>query len=93
MTYINALEQANKRRGILAPIPSCDRCAVPHSERNSRGSVLVQGKIPARTPCPFANVCHEKRNGWCNHRGEAHRVPYSCGYARLFDIVQQGNNA
>ena len=49
-------------------------------------SVLVEGKIPANTECPFRNECNEAANGDCGHQGTAHTVPYSCGYARLFNI-------
>jgi hypothetical protein len=49
-------------------------------------TVLVEGKIPAGTECPFRNECNEAKNGDCGHQGVNHTVPYSCGYARLFNI-------
>lgn len=50
----------------------------------SRTTQLVGGKIPAGTPCPFRSVCRDAPNN-CNHKGEQHSVPYSCGTARAFD--------
>ena len=46
---------------------------------------LVEGKIPAGTPCPFRSLCRDAPAN-CNHRGEQHPIPYSCGTARAFDI-------
>lgn len=48
-------------------------------------SKLKYGRVPAKTPCPFSSVCHEKKAGWCEHQGEAHLVAFSCGVARAFD--------
>ncbi len=53
--------------------------------------VLQQGLIPAHTVCPFKEDCPEAQNGDCGHAGVEHTVPYSCGYARLFDIFGRGN--
>lgn len=52
--------------------------------------VLQQGLIPAHTECPFRADCPEAGNGNCGHVGVEHTVPYSCGYARLFDIFGRG---
>lgn len=50
---------------------------------------LVQGKIPIGQECPFKGECTEALNGDCGHRGIEHTVPYSCGYARLFDMIKK----
>ena len=54
--------------------------------------VLQQGLIPERTVCPFKEDCPEAYNGNCGHTGVEHTVPYSCGYARLFDIFGRGKD-
>lgn len=86
MTHRNALQTPQTSRGIHTPAPSCDHCTASDSVRSRRGSVLIKGMIPKRTPCPFAEKCHERAAGWCGHHGEAHKVAYYCGLARLFDI-------
>lgn len=48
-------------------------------------SKLVEGNIPAFTPCPFRNECILSR---CFHKAEKHEVPFSCGAARAFDITK-----
>jgi hypothetical protein len=50
---------------------------------------LVQGKIPANTVCPYRSECHYAARDWCAHKGEAHSVPFSCGLARAFALVQR----
>lgn len=49
---------------------------------------LVNGRIPANTVCPFRDSCNESKNGNCGHTGLLHNVPYSCGYARLFNLIR-----
>ena len=51
-----------------------------------RVKVLVEGKIPAFTDCPFRAQCPSGINGNCKQQGVAHPVPFSCGYARAFEI-------
>ncbi len=48
---------------------------------------LVNGRIPIGQECPFRDQCHEAANGDCAHQGAEHTVAFSCGYARLFDIM------
>ena len=50
-------------------------------------SKLVQGKIPVATVCPFRSMCPYAKNKECGHKGVDHTVVYSCGAARLFDIM------
>jgi hypothetical protein len=52
--------------------------------------LLVEGKIPAQTVCPFREQCTEAQNGHCAHKGTEHTVPFSCGYARLINTFQRG---
>lgn len=48
-------------------------------------SALVNGKIPVGQACPFKDhcTCHGTS---CLHKGVDHKVPFSCGYARAFDM-------
>lgn len=48
---------------------------------------LVQGKIPVGTVCPFRSMCNYAKNNDCGHKGVEHTVAYSCGAARLFNIM------
>ena len=50
---------------------------------------LVEGKIPAFTDCFFRSQCPSGTNGQCSQKGAAHPVPFSCGYARLFEIFKE----
>lgn len=50
---------------------------------------LTEGKIPANTVCPFKSQCPSATDKTCGHTGEAHNVPYSCGFARLFNIFNR----
>jgi hypothetical protein len=50
-------------------------------------TLLVDGLIPARTPCPFLSEC--PANKMCPHLGNEHRVAFSCGAARAFDLMQR----
>lgn len=52
---------------------------------------LVEGKIPVGTVCPFRAQCSSAVNGTCGHLSENHTVAYSCGYARLFNIMQRSS--
>jgi hypothetical protein len=48
--------------------------------------LLVDGKIPAKTECPFAGICKIKSNGNCKHLGEKHECEFSCASARGFNL-------
>lgn len=50
---------------------------------------LVNGKIPAKTVCPYRDGCKYAKNGTCGHLGVGHTVAYSCGTARLFKIYNR----
>ena len=89
MTNRNALQSPQNAKGIHTPTPCTERCTASDSVRSKRESVLIKGMIPKRTSCPFAEKCHERAAGWCGHKGTEHKVAYSCGLARLFDIVSQ----
>lgn len=54
---------------------------------NKRPSNLTKGKIPAHTECPFKTECPYPKLEQCGHKGVKHTVDYSCGLARLFDIM------
>ena len=45
---------------------------------------LMEGKVPPGAQCPFHGVCKDA-DTTCNHKGERHPTPYSCGTARAFD--------
>lgn len=51
---------------------------------------LVDGKIPANTACPYRVDCPSAQSFTCGHKGGDHPVPFSCGYARLFEIYNRG---
>lgn len=51
--------------------------------------MLVDGKIPANTKCPYAAICSIKAEGACRHLGIAHTVPFSCAVARGFQIIDE----
>lgn len=46
---------------------------------------LVNGKIQANMVCPFKDKCIFAKTT-CGHLGVDHDVPYSCGFARLYNI-------
>lgn len=50
---------------------------------------LINGRIPPHTPCPYRNQCRDSSNGTCGHTGVEHSVAYSCGYARLFALMEK----
>jgi hypothetical protein len=52
-------------------------------------SKLVEGRIPANTVCPFRSQCKSASDGTCGHQGVEHPVAYSCGIARLINIMGQ----
>lgn len=52
---------------------------------------LVEGRIPPKTECIFRSICPDARDEHCSHQGVYHEVPFSCGYARAFDLL--GKNA
>ena len=52
-------------------------------------SLLVYGRIPSHTVCPFASQCPLKKSEACKHLGEEHEVEFSCAAARLYDTVEK----
>lgn len=48
--------------------------------------MLVEGKIPALTDCPYRNKCQTSENGLCAQKGAEHPVPFSCGTARAIEL-------
>jgi len=52
---------------------------------------LVGGKIPAFTVCPFKDKCDPK-DEFCHHKGILHVAPFSCGFARAFEIQKEINH-
>jgi hypothetical protein len=57
--------------------------------RHVGGYVLVNGRVPAHTICPFREICEIKLT--CNHLGLNHAIDYSCGVARGFEIALQAS--
>lgn len=51
-------------------------------------NVLVDGRIPANTECPFRSQCQIASAGVCNHHGKDHPVPFSCAVARGFAMLE-----
>lgn len=47
---------------------------------------LQRGLIPPHTVCPYRQECPEDK---CSHGGKDHAVAFSCGLARLFDLMQR----
>lgn len=47
---------------------------------------LVEGKIPAKSVCPFRVICTSAKEGSCGHSGHEHAVPFSCGTARWYNM-------
>ena len=52
-------------------------------------TLLTEGKIPPHTECLYKAECNDGVTGLCAHHGKAHGVPFSCGAARAFDLVQR----
>ena len=48
---------------------------------------LKNGRIPQYTECPFKEECCEHINSHCAHNGKNHKVEFSCGYARAFNLI------
>jgi len=48
-------------------------------------NLLVSGKIPPRTECPFAKSCALRCS--CHHTGILHQVPFSCAAARGYVML------
>ena len=48
---------------------------------------IVNGKIPAGQVCPYRDQCLSARDERCNHMAVEHLVPYSCGTARMFQLI------
>lgn len=51
--------------------------------------LLVNGRIPANTICPFRSECEIAEGGACNHQGIRHNVTFSCASARGFELVRK----
>lgn len=51
-------------------------------------SKLIDGRIPPKTECPFKDRCNQA--SVCKHNGIEHTCAFSCGLARLFDKVDEG---
>lgn len=49
-------------------------------------SVLVDGRIPAFTDCPFRDKCPSGKTG-CKQTGKDHSIAFSCAFARGFDLM------
>ena len=49
-------------------------------------SKLVDGRIPAYTPCPFRSECPIAKDNACRHMGVQHKIPFSCASARGYDL-------
>ena len=45
---------------------------------------LIEGKIPIGCVCPFKDKCVIK--DVCEHKGESHGKPFSCAFARAYEI-------
>ena len=50
-------------------------------------SLLIDGKIPARTICPFRVKCDSALADACPHLGYNHEKAFSCAIARSFDMT------
>jgi hypothetical protein len=60
-------------------------------------NVLKNGLIPAGVMCPFVDGCEFKYiacngNGCPFSRGNTSDLKFSCGVARLFEIITERNN-
>lgn len=53
--------------------------------KTMKKSLLVDGKIPANTECPFRDKCNIAKNNECKHNGKNHEVEFSCASARFMD--------
>lgn len=47
---------------------------------------LINGQIPANTPCTYREQCPFAARGECFHKGIEHNTPFSCGAARAYEI-------
>lgn len=52
---------------------------------------LVDGRIPAHTECPFRTQCAFAIRDACSHKGKDHNVPFSCGAARAYELVNRNS--
>lgn len=50
---------------------------------------LVDGRIPARTVCPFRDRCSIVASGSCHHLGIDCESQFSCAAARAFDLMER----
>ncbi len=50
---------------------------------------LIDGRIPAYTACAYTGQCPQYKSYTCKHLGSAHPVPFSCGMARAFQLIQK----
>lgn len=56
-------------------------------------SLLVEGRIPVHTECPFESRCEIKRGGECKHLTAEHVAPFSCATARGFDLIHRDSKS
>lgn len=54
-------------------------------------TLLTDGKIPAYMSCPFAFECELDKTNKCD-REKVKDQTFSCGFARLFDLVYWGRD-
>jgi hypothetical protein len=47
---------------------------------------LIDGRIPAFTECPYKDKCEAKV---CHHTGTKHKIPFSCAFARAFELLEK----
>ena len=64
--------------------PECERRDIFLKPNLSR---LFNGLIPAFTVCPFVKECELADS--CGHLGKDHKINFSCGAARGFDLCKK----
>jgi hypothetical protein len=52
---------------------------------------LVDGRIPPLTECPYKAECPMAGTS-CHHKGTEHKVAFSCGAARAFELIHKYEN-
>ena len=55
-------------------------------------SILVNGRIPEYTECPWTWCCLSHEIGNCIHEGYHHPNPYSCGLASGLEMTGKPTN-
>lgn len=50
-------------------------------------SLLIDGKIPKNTICPFRVKCDVALYGMCKHTGYNHPNSFSCALSHAYDIA------